>query len=126
MRARRLIALVLLLWGVALCAVESGEQPMTIMSAETKLRDRVVAWVHDTPIYQQDPYFAVVVRAGDRLLEGERDPEHPYEMLPTYWKPGIKVQGRVQGHSLYLKRPNGAEMRFVILKRSKAQAEQSQ
>ena len=126
MRSRRLFVLLLSFWGAALCAVESGEQPMTIVRAETRLRDRVVAWVNDTPIYQQDPYFEVVVRVGDRLLQAERDPEHAYEMLPTFWKPGVKVQGRVQGHSLYLKRPNGAEMRFVILKRSKAPAEESQ
>ena len=99
---------------------------MTIVRAETKLRDRVVAWVNDTPIYQQDPYFEVVVRVGDKLLRAERDPEHPYEMLPTFWEPGVKVQGRVQGHSLYLKRPNGAEMRFVILKRSKAPADETE
>ena len=126
MRQKRLLSLLLLLLGVGLYAVESGEQPMTIVRAETKARDRVVAWVNDTPIYQQDPYFEVAVRAGTKLLEAERDPEHPFEMLPVFWKPGVKVQGRISGHSLYLKRPNGTEMRFVIVKRSTVPAEESQ
>jgi hypothetical protein len=122
----RLVALLLLIPGTVSYAVESGEQPMTIVRAEQKARDHVVAWVNDTPIYREDPYFEVVVRAGAKLLQGERDPESAWEMLPVFWKPGVKVQGRVQGHSLFLKRPNGVEMRFVILKRSAAPAEESQ
>ena len=125
MRLGRPLTLLWLVSCTVALAVESGEQPMTIVSAETKLRDRVVAWVNDTPIYNQDPYFEVTVRAGQKLLRAERDPEHRYEMLPDFWKPGVQVQGRVQGHSLYLKRPNGAEMRFVILKRLTAPAETS-
>jgi len=101
-----------------LYGVESGEQTMTIVSAEQKTRDRIVAWVVDTPIYQQDPYFSVAVRVGETLFEGEYEPQHPWETLPVFWKPGVQVQGRVSGHSLFLKRPNGLDIRFVILKRS--------
>lgn len=126
MRRGRLLPLLLLAFSASLYAVERGEQPMTIVRAETKVRDRVVAWVNDTPIYNQDPFFEVVVRAGDKLLQAERDPEHAFEMLPVFWKPGVKVQGRIQGHSLFLKRPNGAEMRFVILKRSAVPSAASQ
>ena len=125
MRRGLLLTLLLLLCWTVAYSVEGGEQRMTIVSAETKLRDRVVAWVNDTPIYNQDPYFEVTVRAGQKVFRAERDPEHPYEMLPVFWRPGVTVQGRVQGHSLYLKRPNGAEMRFVILKRSTAPPEAS-
>jgi hypothetical protein len=122
MRRRCLLALVLLGVGASLNAVESGELPMTIVRAEQKTRDRVVAWVNDTPIYQQDPYFEVAVRAGDKVLEGEYEPSSPWETLPIFWKAGVEVQGRVKGHSLFLKRPNGIEIRFVILKRSAATA----
>lgn len=126
MRRGLLLTLLLLLGCTAAYAVESGEQRMMIVSAETKLRDRVVAWVNDTPIYNQDPYFEVTIRAGQKLLRAERDPEHRFEMMPAFWKPGVEVHGRVQGHSLYLKRPNGAEMRFVILKRTTLPPEASQ
>jgi hypothetical protein len=118
MRQRLLVALFFVSLSGSLGAVESGELPMTIVRAEQKLRDRVVAWVNDTPIYQQDPYFEVAIRAGDKILEAEYEPISQWETLPVFWKPGLKVQGRVHGHSLFLKRPNGAEIRFVILKRT--------
>ena len=126
MRRTLLVALLLLSLGAGLYAVENGEMTMTIVRAEEKKRDRVVAWVNDTPIYQQDPYFEVAVRAGDQVLEGEYEPQSNWETLPVFWKPGVQVQGRVRGHSLFLKRPNGAEIRFVILKRTAASAQKRQ
>ena len=122
MRRGWLVALILVGLGASLSAVESGELPMTIVRAEQKMRDRVVAWVNDTPIYQQDPYFEVAVRSGDKILEAECQPDSAWETLPEFWKPGVEVQGRVKGHSLFLKRPNGVEIRFVILKRSAVSA----
>jgi hypothetical protein len=124
MRRGLLITLLLLSLGARFYAVENGELTMTIVRAEEKKRDRVVAWVNDTPIYQQDPYFDVAVRAGDKVLEGEYEPSSQWETLPVFWKPGVKVQGRVRGHSLFLKRPNGVEIRFVILKRNTISADQ--
>ncbi len=124
MRRGLLITLLLLSVGARFYAVENGELTMTIVRAEEKKRDRVVAWVNDTPIYQQDPYFDVAVRAGDKVLEGEYEPSSQWETLPVFWKPGVKVQGRVRGHSLFLKRPNGVEIRFVILKRNTISADQ--
>jgi hypothetical protein len=118
MRRRLLIALLLLGVGAGMYAVESGELTMTIVTAEQKTRDRVVAWVNDTPIYQPDVYFHVVVRVGDKLFEAEYEPVSQGETLRVFWKPGVEVQGRVRGHSLFLKRPNGVEIRFVILKRT--------
>ncbi|MBI1740436.1 MAG: hypothetical protein HY233_02975 [Acidobacteriales bacterium] len=126
MRRGLLVALFLLGPGAGSYAVESGYQPMTIVRAEQKMRDRVVAWVVDTPIYQQDVYFEVAVRVAGNLLEAEYEPDNLWETLPVFWKPGVKVQGRVQKRSLFLKRPNGVEMRFVILKRSAAPAEKAQ
>jgi hypothetical protein len=122
MRRGLLVALLLLNFGIRMYAVQNGEMTMTILRAEEKKRDRVVAWVHDTPIYQQDPYFEVAVRAGDQVLEGEYEPQSQWETLPEFWKSGVQVQGRVRGHSLFLKRPNGVEIRFVILKHTAASA----
>jgi hypothetical protein len=117
-----LVALLLLALSVGSNAVEPGELPMKIVRAEQVARDRIVAWVNDTPIYQQDPWFEVAVRAGDKILEGEYQPSSPWETLPVFWKKGVEVQGRVHGHSLFLKRPNGVEIRFVILKRTAVSA----
>jgi hypothetical protein len=126
MRRGLLVALLLLGLGAGSYAVESGVQTMTIVRAEEKAHDQVVAWVNDTPIYQEDPYFALTVRTGDRLLEAEYEPRNAWETLPVFWKPGTKVQGRIEKQSLFLKRPNGTEIRFVIVKRTTVPAEQSQ
>jgi len=115
-----LIAMLLLGLVASGLAAESGPLTLTIVRAEQKTRDRVVLYLVDTPIYQEDPYFEVAVRAGDLVVVAERDPEHKGETLPADWKPGAAVQGRIEKHSLYLRRPNGSYVRFIITCRTKA------
>jgi len=120
MRCRALLALVLFLGpGARSFAVEGGYLALTIVRAEQKTRDRVVAYVVNTPIYQEDPYFEVAVRAGETVIVGEREPANRREMLPEYWKSGAAVQGRVDKHHLFLRRSNGTEVRFIITRRAK-------
>lgn len=123
MRRRSVVLLWLLLASGAVGAVENSFQTFTILRAEAKTRDRVVYWVVDTPLYREDPYFEVAVRGGDTILVGEYEPRHAAEMLPQDWKPGEAVKGRVEGHSLYLTRPNGTDLKFVIVKRKHAPPE---
>jgi hypothetical protein len=112
--------------GVFCVAVESGYQPLTIVRAEQKTRDRLLLYLVDTPIYNEDPYFEVEVRSGGRSLVAERDPERKSEMLPIDWKPGANVKGRVDKHHLYLQRPNGTEVQFLIVRRTKIAPEKQQ
>lgn len=124
MRCRVLVALVLFLGpGAGSFAVESGYFALTIVRAELKTRDRVVYWVVNTPIYHEDPYFEVAVRAAGTVVVGEREPRNAHETLPEGWKPGAVVQGRVDRHHLFLRRPNGTEMRFIITRRAKTSPE---
>jgi hypothetical protein len=124
MACRVLLALVLFLGlGARSFAVESTYFPLTIVRAELKTRDRVVYWVVNTPLYHEDPYFEVAVRAAGTVVVGERDPRNAHEMLPEDWKPGARVQGRIDKHHLFLRRPNGTEVRFIITRRTKATPE---
>jgi hypothetical protein len=121
---RVLVALVLFLGsGASSFAVESGYLALTIVRAELKTRDRVVYWVVNTPIYHEDPYFEVAVRAAGTVVVGEREPRNTREMLPEDWKPGAVVQGRVDKRHLFLRRPNGTEVRFIITRRTKTPPE---
>ena len=104
-------------------AVESGYFALTIVRAEQKTRDRVIYWVVDTPLYHEDPYFEVAVRGAGALVVAEREPQNSHEMLPEDWKPGAVVQGRIDRHHLFLRRPNGTEVRFIITRRTKASPE---
>ena len=124
MPCRVLVALVLFLGlGARSFAVESSYFPLTIVRAEIKTRDRVVYWVVNTPLYHEDPYFEVAVRAAGTVVVGEREPRNAHEMLPEDWKPGARVQGRVDKHHLFLRRPNGTEVRFIITRRTKTTSE---
>ena len=119
MRRGFLLTLVLLLTAdVGLLAVQGGLQAMTIVRASQKTRDRVIYYVVNTPLYREDPYFEVEVSVNGTNILAEYEPRDAWEMLPEPWKPGAVVQGRVEGHSLFLKRPNGTELRFVIVKRT--------
>ena len=120
MRHWFLVTALLLLVTGAPAAVESGSQVFTITRAEQKTRGRVVYWVVNTPLYREDSYFEVEVRAGDVILLAEYEPRHASETLPSDWKPGVLVQGRVVRRYLYLKRPNGMDLKFVIVKRRHA------
>ena len=102
-------------------AVENELQTVTIISAEEKTRDRIVYWVVNTPLYVEDPFFIVVVEAGDYTLTAERDPDPKFEVLPN-WRPGEAVRARIVKHNLYLRRRDGSEMRFVIVKRKRIEA----
>jgi hypothetical protein len=114
------LALVVLLTTAAgLFAVQSGFQAMTIVRASQKARDRLIYYVVNTPLYREDPYFEVEVSVNGTNILAEYEPRDAWEMLPEPWKPGALVLGRVEGHSLFLKRPNGTELRFVIVKRTK-------
>ena len=126
MYRRVLLTLLLLAGWAASFAVESGYLPLTIVRAEQKTRDRVLLFLVNTPIYQEEPYFEVAVRAGDQLLVGQRDPEKKWEMLPADWKPGATVMVRLSKHHLYLQRPDGSDMRFVIVRRTKLAPRQTQ
>jgi len=125
MPCRVLVALVLFLGpGASSFAVESGYLALTIVRAEPKTRDRVVYYIVNTPIYHEDPYFEIAVRATGTVVVGEREPRNTREMLPEDWKPGAIVQGRVDRRYLLLRRPNGTEVRFIITRRTKTPPEQ--
>jgi len=120
MPCRVLVTLLLFLGlGARSFAVESGPLALTIIRAEIKTRDRVLYWVVNTPIYREDPYFEVAVRAAGTVVIAEREPRNSHEMLPEDWKPGAVVQGRVDKRHLFLRRPNGTEVRFIITRRNK-------
>jgi hypothetical protein len=124
MRRVFLVGLWLLLGpGGSLFAFESGGVSFTIVRAEQKTHDRVVYWVVNTPLYREEPYFEVEVRAAGTILVGEYEPRHAGEMLPVNWRPGARVQGRVERRHLLLRRPNGAELSFVITRRVAAPRE---
>jgi hypothetical protein len=64
------------------------------------------------------PYFAINVEFGDLDYVAECMPRHSGEELKEACRPDQAVRGGVDKHRLYLLRPDGSEMQFIIEKKA--------
>jgi hypothetical protein len=97
----------------------------TILEIRELERDRVQLYIVNTAITTEEPYYTIAVDVNGTRYEGEYLPHNLREMLPGFWKPDASVVLRVDKHFMYLKREDGSEAKFLILKRSQLHAEQS-
>ncbi len=98
-------------------AAEKPYQTGKIVDVQQKVDTRILYYLVNTPITQDDPYYEVSVQLGDTIYRGVHTPRHRGDRLPEDWKPEAEVQARIDGHHLYVKRPNGPEVEFAIAKR---------
>lgn len=117
---RRSFTILLLAAGLAAVAqgIEKPYQTGKIVDVQRKVETRVLYYVVNTPVTQDDPYYEVSVDLGSSVYRGVYKPRHAGEALPDEWKAGAEVQAKVDGRHLYLKRPNGLEIEFAIAKRT--------
>jgi len=64
------------------------------------------------------PYFEITVRLGQTDYKAEYTPRHAEEELPGQWVEGADVMIRLEKHALFLKRPEGTEMKWLLTKRT--------
>lgn len=122
MRGRVIVALTMLTVvaaGPFVTAVEQSYAVATLMEVEKKQRDHVLFYLYNTPIMREDPYFQVTVRLGDTVVVGEYTPRYEGEPLPESWKGDEAIQVRIEPHYIFLKKPGGGEMKFLIADRYK-------
>jgi hypothetical protein len=82
-----------------------------------KTTSRVVYYQVDTPITQEEPYYEVSVRVKDTIYVGDYAPRHAGATLPEEWRlPEAEVRLRLEKHYMFLTRPTGTELQFVITK----------
>ena len=119
---RRSFTILLLAAGLAAVAqgIEKPYQTGKIVDVQRKVDTRVLYYLVNTPVTQDDPYYEVSVDLGSSVYRGVYKPRHEGETLPDEWKAGADIQVKVEGRHLYLKRPNGLEMEFAIAKRTAA------
>ena len=117
MKVWRTVFLVILgIAGVAWAA----DKPLAtgrIVDVQRKANTRVLYYLVNTPVTQDDPYYEVSVQLGNTVYRGVHTPKHKGDALPEQWKPAADVQARVDGKVFYIKRPDGSEMEFTIAKR---------
>jgi hypothetical protein len=91
----------------------------TIVDAQQKTTTRVLYYLVDTPITQDDPYYEIAVQIKDTVYFGRYTPMHSGDSLPAEWTVGSTVQARIDGSHLVLRRPSGGDMSFGFTKRPK-------
>jgi hypothetical protein len=88
------------------------------VDVQQKTREKVDMYLVNTPVTTAVLYFEVSVELDGIDYLAEYTPRHSGEELPEAWKAGENVQGRLEKHHLFLKRPDGSETQFIINKRS--------
>lgn len=101
-------------------AIEKPYQTAKFVDVQRKVNTRVLYYLVNTPVTQDDPYYEVAVQIGEIVYRGVYTPQHSSDVLPEAWKAGEEVQAKVDGRHLYLKKPNGTELDFAIAKRKPA------
>jgi len=97
--------------------VEKPFSPGRVIDVQQKTRDKVDMYLVNTPVTTAVPYFEITVELGHTDYVAEFTPRHSQEQLPQDLKPGADVEVRLEKRHLFLKRPDGAEMQWIITKR---------
>ena len=89
-----------------------------ILDVEQKTNTRVLYYLVNTPVTKDEPYFEVSVQVKDTIYVGDYTPRHAGDSLPDEWNvPQAEVRLRLEKHYMFLTRPAGSELQFVITKR---------
>ncbi len=89
-----------------------------IVSVEKKARERVLYYLVNTPVTQDDPYYELSLQQSNWLYLAEYTPRHAADSLPDDWKPGTEVQMKVTDkHHAWVKLPGGSELQLIVVKR---------
>jgi hypothetical protein len=109
--------LVLLSFSYHLYAAEKQYEPGRIVTVEKKLHERVLYYLVNTPITQDDPYYEVTLQLGNLVLLSEFTPRHTADDLPEGWTDNAQVQIKVTDkHHVWVKRDGGMELQLLLVK----------
>jgi hypothetical protein len=115
------LALPLVLPG--LFAVEKPYQTGRLVDVQQKTRSVVLYYLVNTPVTRDERYYEVSVQLRNTVYVAQYTPPRASEALPEGWKPDAEVQARIEGHHLFLRLPESAELQFVILRHKDAAPE---
>jgi hypothetical protein len=102
----------------SLCAAETQFEPARIVSVEKKFHERVLYYLVNTPVTQDDPYYEISMKLGDTILLTEFTPRHAADDLPDGWKDDALVQIEVTDkHHALAKLADGIEVHLLIVRR---------
>src|SRR4051812_21639308 len=112
------VFLTALLSPAGLRATEKPYGAAVIVSVEKKFHERVLYYLVNTPVTQDDPYYELSLRSGDLMLLTEFTPRHAADELPDGWKGGSNVELRfIDKHHVMVRQADGIELQLLIVKR---------
>lgn len=126
MLRRTILLPLILLLSLAVPYSYGAQKPYStgkFIDVKQKTRDKVDLYLVNTPVTTAVPYFEISVAFGNMDYVAEYTPRHSAEQLPEAWRPGESVQGRIDKHHLYLRRPDNSELTFIIVKRTSVETE---
>ncbi len=99
-------------------AAEKQYEKGRIVTVEKKARERVLYYLVNTPVTQDDPYYELSLQQSNWLYLAEYTPRHAADSLPDEWKPGTEVQMKLADkHHAWVKGPGGNELQLTVVKR---------
>ncbi len=69
------------------------------MIVEKKSHERVLYYLVNTPVTQDDPYYEISLQQGTWLYLAEYTPRHAADSLPDEWKPGADSSNQDYGQA---------------------------
>jgi hypothetical protein len=112
------VLLMLLLSVPALQAAEKQYGPGRIVSLEKKAHERVLYYLVNTPVMQDDPYYEISLQQGTWLYLAEYTPRRAADSLPDEWKPGADIQIKLTDkHHAWVRSAGGPDLQVIVLKR---------
>jgi hypothetical protein len=118
------VLLVVLFSSAGLYAAEKTFEAGRIVTVEKKFHERVLYYLVNTPVTQDDPYYEVSLQLGNMILESEFTPRHAADELPEGWKENSEVQMKVTDkHHVSVKQGDGIELQLIVVKRVPAPTE---
>jgi hypothetical protein len=118
---------VLLVVLVSLPNLQAAEQQYAagrIVNVEKKSRERVLYYLVNTPVTQDDPYYEVLLQQDNWRYLSEYTPRHAADSFPDDWKPSTEVQMKLADkHHMFVKGPGGLELQLTVVKRIPAPPE---
>jgi hypothetical protein len=101
-----------------LYAAEKQFEARRIVTVEKKFHTRVLYYLVNTPVTQDDPYYEVSLQLGNVVLLAEYTPRHAADELPDGWKDNAEVQMKITDkHHVSVKQQGGMELQLLIVKR---------
>jgi hypothetical protein len=99
-------------------AAEKQYETGRIVNVEKKYHERVLYYLGNTPVTQDDPYYELVLQLNNFDYECEYTPRHAADELPEGWNPDTAVQIKVMDkRHMFVRQPGGTELQLLIVKR---------